>query len=93
MVDSDETAVVELVDARKLAALMVLCQVSARSLARAADWTSHRYVLRLLAGERRGVRVEAATRIAERLGVDVEELFAPRAARIAGRGDSEAVAG
>lgn len=93
MVDGDEAAVVELVDARKLAALMLLGGVSARAVARAAGWSSHRYVLRLLDGERTGVRVEAAVRIAERLGVAVDELFVPRSTRIAGRDDRQAVAG
>lgn len=71
-------------DRKQLAKLMVIQEVSARTLAKAAGWRSHTYMNRLLAGEVRTLKPEAATRIALRLGVGVDDLFVARISNDAG---------
>lgn len=62
-------------DARKLAKLMVIQDVTQRELAHAAGWRAHSYLQRLLKGEAKNVEPEPAARIANYLGVGVDDLF------------------
>lgn len=72
-------------DRKKLARLMVIQEVSARALARAAGYKSHTYMQRLLKGEARWVEIEPAMRIATFLGVDVSDIFLPKTTSSAGQ--------
>lgn len=62
-------------DRKQLAKLMVIQGVSARRLAKIAGWKSHSYMNRLLAGEVRTLATDPALRIANHLGVGVDDLF------------------
>lgn len=55
--------------------------VSTRRLAREVGWKTHTYVLRLVSGEARTLKVEPAVRIAEFFGEPVDRLFTPRVSR------------
>lgn len=66
------------IDAKKIKKLMVVQDVSARTLASAVGYSSHSYVTRILRGEIRTVTPERAARIAEFFGVGVDDLFVPR---------------
>lgn len=65
-------------DRKRLARLIEIQEVSKRSVATAAGWKSHTYLLRLLSGEARTVEPEHAVKIATFLGVDVADLFTPK---------------
>ncbi len=66
----------KVIDHKRLAKLMLIQGVTARSLAESAGWKSHSYVLRLTKGEGPNtLKVEPACRIADRLGVGVDDLF------------------
>ena len=60
---------------RRLERLMVIKGVSGRQLAKAAGWTSHTYLQRLLRGEVNTLRVQPALNIARFLDVDVNSIF------------------
>lgn len=62
-------------DPKKLARLMTIQEVSQRQLATSAGWSSHTYLNRLLKGEVKSLRPDAALRIAKALGVGVDDLF------------------
>jgi transcriptional regulator with XRE-family HTH domain len=64
-------------DRKALARLMAIEGLSQRRLAQQAGWQSHSYVGRLVAGEARAVAPEPAARIADALGVAVDDLFDP----------------
>lgn len=72
-------------DRKRLARLIEIQDVSKRSVAFAAGWKSHTYLLRLLSGEARTVDPEPAVRIATYLGVDVQDLFTPKVTSDAGQ--------
>lgn len=65
----------KLKDRRILARLMVIQEVSQRSLAKAAGWKSHTYLGRLLNGTASTCEEEPAVKIARFLGVAVDDLF------------------
>ncbi|QXG07429.1 lambda repressor like DNA binding protein [Mycobacterium phage RitSun] len=65
----------ELRDRKKLARLMIVQDETQRSLSKAAGWSSHSYLGRLLRGEVKTLDLEAAIRIAHRLRVPVDDLF------------------
>lgn len=65
----------ELASRKKLAKLMAIQEVSQRELSAAAGWESHSYLGRLLRGEVKTLKPEAAARIALHLGVGVDDLF------------------
>ena len=65
-------------DRKRLARLIEIQEVSKRSVARAAGWKSHTYLLRLLSGQERSLEPEHAVKIATYLGVDVADLFVPK---------------
>jgi transcriptional regulator with XRE-family HTH domain len=65
-------------DRKKLARLMVIQGMSHRQLAEAAGWGSHSYLGRLLRGKVTTCSPEAAVRIAQTLGVPVDDLFLTR---------------
>lgn len=65
-------------DRKRLARLIEIQEVSKRSVATAAGWKSHTYLLRLLSGEARTVEPEHAVKIATFLGVDMGDLFTPK---------------
>lgn len=65
----------ELRDRKMLQRLMIVQNVSNRSLARTAGWKSHSYMNRLVNGEAKTLEPEPALRIAKFLGVGVEDLF------------------
>ena len=68
----------ELIDRKRLAKLMLIQGVSQRELAKAAGWHSHSYLGRLLRGDVKTLEVEPAARIANALGVGVDDLFMVR---------------
>jgi transcriptional regulator with XRE-family HTH domain len=72
-------------DRKRLARLIEIQEVSRRQVAIAAGWKSHTYLLRLLSGEARTVEPEHAVKIATFLGVDVADLFTPKATNGAGQ--------
>lgn len=65
----------ELRDRKMLQRLMIVQDVSNRTLAKAAGWRSHSYMNRLVKGEVKTLEPEPALRIAKFLGVGVEDLF------------------
>lgn len=65
-------------DRKRLAKLLLIQGVSQRELAHAAGWKAHSYLQRLLSGEVKTLEPEPALRIAEYLGVGVDDLFTPR---------------
>ena len=65
-------------DPKKLRKLMIIQDVSARQLAKAAGYSAHSYVQRLLKGTAKWVDVEPAVRMATFLGVDVADIFVPK---------------
>jgi transcriptional regulator with XRE-family HTH domain len=65
----------ELKDATLLRELMEAKGISARELARIAEWKSHTYVQRLLRGEVKTLKPVPAARIAHRLQVPFNLLF------------------
>jgi len=67
-------------DRKRLARLIEIQEVSKRSVARAAGWKSHSYLLRLISGQATTCEPEHAVRIATYLGVDVADLFTPKTA-------------
>ncbi|WP_426243771.1 helix-turn-helix domain-containing protein [Nocardioides sp. LHG3406-4] len=71
-------------DRKQLAKLMVIQGVSARRLSKIAGWRSHSYMNRLLSGEVRTLSTEPALRIANHLGVGVDDLFLVRVSDDAG---------
>lgn len=74
-------------DRKQLAKLMAIQGVSNRQLARAAGWSSHSYMNRLL-DPKAGVKslgTDPALRIAHYLGVGVDDLFMVRMSTDSGR--------
>lgn len=68
----------ELRDRTLLAELMETHNVSARQMSREVGWKSHTYMQRLLRGQAKNVEPVAAARIAYRLKVPFNLLFATR---------------
>jgi transcriptional regulator with XRE-family HTH domain len=62
---------------KALVKLMAIEGISQRQLADRAGWRAHSYVGRLMSGKARTVTPAAAERIADALGVKVEDLFRP----------------
>lgn len=65
-------------DPKQIKKLMVIQNVSARTLAEKVGYKSHAYVARILRGEITTVTPERAARIARFFGVGVDDLFVPR---------------
>ncbi len=65
----------KLKDPKKLARLMAIQEISGRQLARAAGWSSHTYLQRLLHGEVDTLKPAPAVAIAQILGVALDDLF------------------
>lgn len=63
---------------KRLGTILVVQDVSQRTLAQAAGWRSHSYLGRLLRGEENTLSPEAAARIAAYLGVGMDTFFVPR---------------
>lgn len=63
---------------KRLATLMLIQEKSQRDVARAAGWSSHSYLGRLVRGEVDTLEPEPALRIARYLGVGVDDLFVVR---------------
>lgn len=76
-------------DRKKLARLMIVQDVSQRQLAEAAGWRSHSYLGRLLRGDVKTLGTEPAVRIAHKLMVPFDDLFAIRVDSKAGRDGQE----
>lgn len=72
-------------DRQKLAKLMVLEGITHRELATVAGYKAHSYVSRLLRGDERCLTADAAQRIADRLGVRLDDLFLPGVSSNTGR--------
>lgn len=70
----------EVKDPKKIEKLMAIQEVSRRAVARAAGWSSHTYLLRMLDGDPKAKTVtpESAVRIAYFFGVGTDDLFVPR---------------
>lgn len=75
----------QVIDAKKIAKLMVIQGVSQRTLAHQAGYKSHAYMGRILRGEVKTLETEAAVRIATFLGVGVDDLFVARMSSQSGR--------
>lgn len=77
----------ELIDRKRLAKLMAIQGVSNRELARAAGWKAHSYMNRMVAGDPQAktVKPESAARIAQYLGVGIDDLFIARVSSDVGR--------
>lgn len=73
------------IDPKKILKLMVIKDVSARSLATAVGYRSHAYITRILRGEIKTVTPEKAARIAAFLEVGVDDLFVARVSSVAGQ--------
>lgn len=82
----------ELRDRKKLQRLMIVQEVSNRTLAKAAGWKSHSYMNRLVNGTAKTLEPEPALRIAHYLGVGVEDLFLTRVADLDGQNVTRRVA-
>lgn len=72
-------------DRKQLAKLMVIQNVSGRQLALAAGWKSHTYLQRLLRGQVNTLDTDPALRIANKLGVGVDDLFLVRVSSASGQ--------
>lgn len=70
----------KVLDPKKIVKLMVIQEVTQRQLAAAAwgEGSTHSYLGRILRGDIKSVQTEPAIRIAEYLGVGVDDLFVPR---------------
>lgn len=73
------------IDPKRIRKLMVIQDVSARTLAEAIGYNSHAYVTRILRGEVKTVTPERAALIAAYFGVGVDDLFVVRLSTDAGR--------
>lgn len=69
-------------DPKKIVKLMVIQEVTQRQLAKAAwgEDASHSYLGRILRGDIKSIKPEPAARIAEYLGVGIDDLFVARLA-------------
>ena len=70
----------KVLDPKKIVKLMVIQEVTQRELAEAV-WgpkASHSYLGRILRGQIKSVKPDRAARIAEYLGVGMDDLFVPR---------------
>ncbi|MFK5691329.1 hypothetical protein ACI3EY_16850 [Ornithinimicrobium sp. LYQ92] len=65
----------KLIDHKRLAKLMLIQGISARTLASEAGWKSHTYMAKLAKGTESTLKVEPACLIADTLGVGVDDLF------------------
>ncbi len=72
------------IDPKKIKKLMVIQDVSARTLADEVGYSSHAYITRILRGEIKTVTPERAARIARFLGVGLDDLFVARLSSDAG---------
>lgn len=79
-------------DHKKLARLLLIQDISHRSLAKALGWKSHSYIGRLCRGENKSVDPDAALRIAHLLGVSVDDLFVIRVSSHTGRNGQDVAA-
>lgn len=70
---------------KQLLKLLLIQEVSQRTLAEGIGWRSHSYLGRLLRGEVKTLDPEAAVRIAHYLGVGVDDLFVTRSSTDGGR--------
>lgn len=76
-------------DRKKLARLMIVQDISQRELAKAAGWRSHSYLGRLLRGEAKTLDTDPALRIAHKLMVPIDDLFATKVDTKTGRNGQE----
>lgn len=67
----------KVLDPKKIVKLMVIQEVTHRELAEAAwgEGSTHSYLGRILRGQIKSIRTDPALRIAEYLGVGVDDLF------------------
>lgn len=72
-------------DHTKFASVVIVQDIPQRELAAAAGWNSHTYLGRLLRGEAKTLSDEAALRIAHKLGMPVDMLFATVVSEKTGR--------
>lgn len=79
-------------DADLLRRLLETKGITARQLARDMGWASHSYVNRILSGQVRTVKPDAAVKIAYLLQVPVDLVFVPRVPGNAGRNVRQGVA-
>lgn len=70
----------KVLDPKKIVKLMVIQEVTQRELAKAAwgEDASHSYLGRILRGQIKSITPDAAARIAEHLGVGIDDLFVAR---------------
>jgi transcriptional regulator with XRE-family HTH domain len=73
------------IDPKRIKKLMVIQEVSARTLAEELGYRSHAYVTRILRGEISTVTPDKAARIARYFGVGIDDLFVPRLSSDSGR--------
>lgn len=85
--DSQRLARMTVKDSRKLARLVTFEGVGCRELAEVAGFGSHTSISRLIRGTAKSLDMDAAIRIAHRLGVSVDDLFVPQPSSNSGHGD------
>ena len=70
----------KVLDPKKIVKLMVIQEVTQRELAEAAwgEGASHSYLGRILRGQIKSIQPDPAARIAEYLGVGMDDLFVAR---------------
>ena len=68
----------EVIDPQRIAKLMAIQGVSARTVAAAANWKSHTSIQRVLKGQAKTLKPESAVRIAWFFGVGTDDLFVAR---------------
>jgi transcriptional regulator with XRE-family HTH domain len=68
----------QVIDPKKIKKLMVIQDVSARTLAEEVGYQSHSYITRILRGEITTMTPDRAARLARFLGVGIDDLFVTR---------------
>ena len=72
-------------DRKRLRKLMMRHGLTQRELATEVGWKAHSQVSRLLNGQERSVADKRAQAIADAIGEDVADLFAPRPSGVTGQ--------
>lgn len=79
----------QVIDPKKIKKLMLIQEVSARTLAEKVGYQSHSYINRILSGEIKTVTPERAARIAHFFEVGIDDLFVPRMSISTRRSDKQ----
>lgn len=83
----------QVIDPKRIKKLMLIQEVSARTLAERVGYKSHSYINRILNGDIKTVTPDRAARIAHFFEVGVDDLFVARASSDARQSDNRRKAG